>query len=300
MSHNPNNPTPTATDTVLHPLHGQISSQLASRHSLIVSPNWLTNFLSSRGANLPPLPALVSTAHFRILASDITTSLSPAGGQEVLPRAVDDVNVKELRLQASVLVQVLDVVDVGSSKWSQVEAIERVERGEEIRGREVIRTVGGIADDNDTTTNTTTSTTTTTTTNSANTYAGAELQSASKLSAGPHKLVLQDAKGVRVMAFELVKIPKIGLSTAASASLPTATVQAQRQNDSLHINGENPGTFIGVKLLLSPGTLVRRGMVMLTPDTCVVLGGKVDAWDKKWKADRKATLTALVAEAAAG
>ncbi|KIV96368.1 hypothetical protein PV10_00249 [Exophiala mesophila] len=290
MSHNPNNPTPTATTTALHPLHGQISSQLASRHSLVVSPNWLTNFLSSRGANLPPLPALVSTAHFRILASDITTSLSPAGGQEVLPRAVDDVNVKELRLQASVLVQVLDVVDVGSSKWSQVEAIERVERGEEIRGREVIRTVGGMTDDDDTTT----------TTNSANTPTGAQLQSASKLSAGPHKLVLQDAKGVRVMAFELVKIPKIGLSTAASASLPTATVQPQRQNNSLQINGEDPGTFIGVKLLLSPGTLVRRGMVMLTPDTCVVLGGKVDAWDKKWKADRKATLTALVAEAAAG
>lgn len=285
----------------LHPLHGQIASQLAARHSLVVSPTWLSDFLSTRGANLPPLPALVSTAHFRILASDITTSLWPAGGQEALPRAVDDVNVKELRLQTSVLVQVLDVVDVGSSKWSQVEAIERVERGEEIRGREVIRTIGGVTDDdNNNTEATTTTTTTAAAANPANGTTNANLSNTSKLSAGPHKLVLQDSKGARVMAFELVKIPKIALSTAASASLPTAPGQAHHQNNSLHLHGDDPGMYLGVKLLLNPGTLVRRGMVMLTPDTCVVLGGKVEAWDKKWKADRKATLTALIGEAATG
>ena len=54
--------------------------------------------------------------------------------------------------------------------------------------------------------------------------------------------------------------------------------------------------FIGCKLLLRSGTVVRRGMVMLTNDKCVVLGGKVEAWDKKWKDERKQRLLALLSE----
>jgi len=48
--------------------------------------------------------------------------------------------------------------------------------------------------------------------------------------------------------------------------------------------------------MLRAGTVIRRGLVMLTPDNCVVLGGKVEAWDKKWKGERKQILTALVEE----
>lgn len=126
----------------LHPLHAQLSNALLTRHNLPVSTAWLTEFLASRGPNaLPPLPALTSTAHFRLLASDIRTSLSPTTPKNVFPEDVAGVDTKERRLEGTVIVQVLDVIDVGSSKWSQVEAIESVERGEEVRGREVIRTV---------------------------------------------------------------------------------------------------------------------------------------------------------------
>jgi hypothetical protein len=38
-------------------------------------------------------------------------------------------------------VQVLDIEDIGTSLWSQIEAIERVERGEAIHGREIVRTI---------------------------------------------------------------------------------------------------------------------------------------------------------------
>jgi hypothetical protein len=37
-------------------------------------------------------------------------------------------------------------------------------------------------------------------------------------------------------------------------------------------------------------------MIMLKPENCVVLGGKVEAWDAKWKQDRKQTLNTLLAD----
>ncbi|OAP58477.1 hypothetical protein AYL99_07567 [Fonsecaea erecta] len=272
----------------MHPLHNQVSSALQTRHNIAVNPQWLNTFLTSRGPNPPPLPALISTAHFRILASDITTTVSPGTTAEAFPAGISDVNVKERRLEGTVIAQVLDVLDVGSSKWSQVEAIERVERGEEVRGREVIRTVNGMGDDDEVVNGTAAPATVT----GANTSSSTGLSSASKkLSFGPHKLLLQDARGTKVLAFELVKIPKIGLSTAASASLPPSA-----RNLGPTATLEDPGMFIGCKLLLRPGTVVRRGMVMLTPENCVALGGKVEAWDKKWKEERKQRLTALVRE----
>ena len=277
----------------LHALHAQVTSALQTRHNIPVNPQWLNAFLNSRGQNPPPLPALISTAHFRILASDITTSVTPSSATEAFPDGVSDVNVKERQLQGTVIVQVLDVLDVGSSKWSQVEAIERVERGEEIRGREVIRTVDGM-DEEDGAEGNGAATRPTAASGNANSTASATNSNTSsnkKLSAGPHRLLLQDAKGSKVLAFELEKIPKIGVSMSAGAILPRNLAAAANS-----LTLDDPGMFIGCKMLLRSGTVVRRGMVMLTPGDCVVLGGKVEAWDKEWKEERKQRLTALVAE----
>jgi len=279
----------------LHPLHAQLSAILQARHNLAVNATWLNDFLQSRGTNPPPLAVLASTAHFRILASDITATLSPTGAADVFPAGVADVNVKEHLLGGTVITQVLDVLDVGSSKWSQVEAIERVERGEEVRGREVIRTVDVMDGDNNapaadpasaasagarlSTSNSTSNS------NSATT--------SSKLSLGPHKLLLQDVAGTKVLAFELVKVPKIGLSVAASVPVPQNQGFAGAAAAAVPAS-DDPGMFIGCKLLLKPGTVVRRGMVMLTPGNCVSLGGKVEAWDRKWKEQRKERLAALI------
>lgn len=271
-------------------LHAQLNASLLSRHNLSVSPAWLAEFLSSssRGPNTPLL-ALTSTAQFRVLASDIRNSLSPASPENLLPEGVADVNVKERHLKGVVVVQVLDVIDIGSSMWSQVEAIERVERGEEVRGREVVRSVASGGEDGSGNA----------VTNGGGPAVAANNYNNKKLSSGPHKLLIQDSKGTQVLAFELVKVPKIALSIPASAFAPPATGLVGTGNpaqQSLQI--DDPGMFIGCKLLLKPGTVVRRGIVMLSPESCVVLGGKVEAWDRKWKAERKDRLVALVVEGA--
>jgi RecQ-mediated genome instability protein 1 len=201
------------------------------------------------------------------------------------------VAVRDRRLQGHVIVQVLDVHDVGSSKFSQIEAIERVERGEEIRGREVIRSVAVDEDNSNPAASTSSSTST------------------AKLTSGPHRLVVQDAKGTRMVALEVEKVPRVGVSVSAGAKLPASVVRQSgggggggsggantSTSNSGTVVADDPGMFIGCKLLLRPGTVIRRGMVMLTPDKCVVMGGKVEAWDRKWKEGRKGRLIALLAE----
>ncbi|KIW50528.1 hypothetical protein PV05_09331 [Exophiala xenobiotica] len=270
----------------MHPLHSQISSALQSRQQLSVNGEWLNEFLDSRGPNPPPLPALISTAQFRILTSDITTSLSPSS-TGLFPRDVADVNVKARQLPGTVVVQILDVLDVGSSKWSQVEAIERVERGEEVRGREVIRTVDANGEEEGPDP-TATAASHASATGPTATADGSVTNK--KLTAGPHRLVIQDARGTKAMAFELEKIPKVGISISASVPSPAAHGdQAFRPS-----NQDDIGMYIGCKLVLKPGTVVRRGIVMLKPENCVVLGGKVEAWDTKWKEERKQTLNTLL------
>lgn len=48
--------------------------------------------------------------------------------------------------------------------------------------------------------------------------------------------------------------------------------------------------FIGMKVVLKKGSVVRRGMVMLERGHVNVLGGKVEAWDEAWKKGAKKRL----------
>lgn len=204
---------------------------------------WLHNFLGTARANTP-LPALRQTALFRLLATDITTTIqsSPA---LVFPSGIADPAITELRIPGPIATQVLDVEDIGRSRWSQVEAIEAHERGETTKGREIIRVV---PDD----------------TNNGNsgTQAVNNAATSHEKSSGPHKLLLQDAKGTKVYAFELVTV-----------------------------NGINVTMPIGTKLVLR-NSAVARGVVLLEPRCVEILGGKVDAWEKKWREERKAVLKA--------
>jgi RecQ-mediated genome instability protein 1 len=229
----------------------QISAALQTRHNLSVNLTWLAAILSTIRTPAPPLPALTSTAHFRLLTSDFTTSLSISNTSALLPTDISEPDIKERKLTGNVPLQVLDVEDIGTSKWSQVEAIERVERGEEIRGREVIRTLpveaGEGPGDNPAATN----------------AAGR-----AAWSSGPHKYLLQDARGTKAVAFEKVKVPKLGLS--------------------------DDGMSIGMKIMLKAGSVARRGVVMLAPENVIVLGGKVETWDKTWRDGRKERLKRAV------
>lgn len=224
--------------------HPQIAATLLQKHSLPISPVWLGTQLSvPRSGPTPPLPSLTQTALFRLLASDFTISLSKADCNSLLPTDINDASTKERRLSGDVPVQMLSVEDVGSSKWSQIEAMERIERGEEVRGREIVRTVD---------------------VDSANARGAGAASTTAVSSRGPHKFVLQDAKGTKLVAFEKEKIAKMGLG--------------------------DKECLIGMKVVVKKGAVVRRGIVMLSTSNVSVLGGKVDAWDEAWKKDAKKRL----------
>jgi RecQ-mediated genome instability protein 1 len=258
-------------------LHAALTTALYQKYTLAVSQAWLSAFLTQLASNnrpTPPLPALTSTAHFRILASDIRSSLvtsSPTpGGQRVhfLPLNITDPAVKETRLAGPVVVQLVDIADVGASKWSQVEAIERVERGEEVRGREVIRTVSALEDGGE---EDEVGLPTPAATAASGGNGNGMSQRAShnaKRSNGPHRLILQDAKGTKAVAFEMEPIPKLWVG--------------------------DEGLGIGCKFVLVEGALVRRGSLMLQSAKVKVLGGKVELWDREWKHGRKERLIADV------
>lgn len=248
-----------------------LKTELDSRYALTPSDGWLTTFLSTI-SRPPPLPALTSTAHFRLIQTDITASLI-ARPTALLPSTIGDVQVKNNVLQSDMVVQVLEIIDTSTSKYSQIEAIERVERGEEIRGREVIRNVStnddGTDDDGGPRQNAYGRP------SGNNTLAN---RAGKKGTTGPHKLLLQDIAGTRIWGFELSRIEKITIINTN----PNSTEGAGQS--------QVEGTQIGCKLLLKKGTIVRRGMVMLSPSNVNVMGGKIEAWDDKWRTGRKPRL----------
>lgn len=226
--------------------HAQIATALIQKYSLAVSSTWLSNNVPIPPSGpSPPLPSLTQTALFRLLASDFTTSLSKTNPNSLFPTDINDINKKERKLSGDIPVQLLSVEDIGSSKWTQIEAIERVERGEEVRGREIVRVVdvdssdarGGISP-----------------TNTAMTA----------LNSGPHKYVLQDANGTKVVAFDQERIGTMTL--------------------------ENKACAVGMKLLLKKGCVVRRGLLMMRVADVKLLGGKIEAWDEAWKNGTKKRL----------
>jgi len=178
----------------------QILNHLTTQKNLTPSPSWLNPFLSTQRPTTP-LNALVQTAHFRLLASDITTSLS-RNASGCLPTDVGDVNVKERRLGGSIVVQVLDVEDVGRSRWEQVEAIEALERGEGTKGREIVR-VTAAAEDGD-----------------GGGGGGKGF--------GPHKLLLQDAAGTRVYGFEEGSVEGVGVGMSIGCKMLLKGVVVRR------------------------------------------------------------------------
>ncbi|KAL4960777.1 OB fold domain-containing protein [Aspergillus stella-maris] len=229
-------------------LQDQLAAQLQSKF-LTASQAWLFTFLATQNQRNIPIAALTKTALFRLLNTDFRESLSPQS-TSLLPVDIYDPNVQERRLPGTIPVQVLDIEDIGTSIWSQVEAIERVERGETVRGREIIRTVNvGDEEPNNETNSRTTA--------NANANAGASANESS----GPHRLILQDAKGTRAVGIEISHVNGIAIN-----SLP-----------------------IGAKLLLRNAT-VARGMILLTPESIEVLGGKIEAMNQAWKDGRKERL----------
>jgi len=214
-----------------HNLIAELTQHLNSRH-LHPTPAWLQSFVSTTRPNTP-MAALKQTALFRLLATDITTTLVQSANT-VFPIDVLNARVPSRNVAGPIVCQVLDIDDIGLSRWAQVEAIEAKERGETTKGREIVRVV---ENENDGTT-----------------------VAPAVQSKGPFKLLLQDAKGVKVYALDL-----------------------------RGIDGINTSMTMGAKLVMR-NVDVRRAVFMLEPGGVQVLGGKIEALDKAWKDGRKERL----------
>ncbi|KAK6340909.1 hypothetical protein TWF696_009222 [Orbilia brochopaga] len=180
----------------------QISSHILSTKGILPSQTWLAAFLSTQKPNLP-FQSLSQTALFRLLASEITSSVQPTS-DNTFPSSIHDVHATNLQLKGPIAVQIVDIEDIGHSKLSQLEALEAAERGEKTKGKEVIRVVPGEEDDTDPD-------------NLGLTGVG-----------GPHKLTLDDANGSRVYAFEFKPINGVSIGMNIGTKLVLRDVRVAR------------------------------------------------------------------------
>ncbi|KAI1112861.1 hypothetical protein F5Y14DRAFT_239313 [Nemania sp. NC0429] len=255
-------------------LPAQIRSGLQNQGLPPPSAAWIRTALPNRNP-LPPLPALLATVKTRFLAADLTNPLLFDAPSPALPPNSSNPEVREVKLTRDIPVQVLDIENLSTSKWDQVEALEAIVRGEQTRGREIIRLPTGDEEDelaiDDPATQATVNGVERVRAHgrggaaaSAGAGTGAGALAVSKSST--HRLVLQDCKGQKLHGLELKRIDKIGVGT---------------------LN-------IGEKILLKRGAILARGTVLLEPATCTILGGKIEAWQKDWVENRLARLRQAV------
>jgi RecQ-mediated genome instability protein 1 len=179
---------------------GELMQHLAARH-LHPKAAWLQSFLSTQRPNTA-IAALKQTCLFRLLATDITSSLDPPAAS-VLPADILRGIVQSRPLAGPIVCQVLDIEDIGQSRWSQVEAIEARERGEMTKGREIVRVVEPDNDDSG--------------------QAAAPTQSK-----GPFKLLLQDAKGLQIYALDLRGIDGLNTNMNMGVKLLLRNIEVRR------------------------------------------------------------------------
>lgn len=243
-------------------LPSQVRSNLQGQGLPPPTLAWIQSVLPNRD-RMPPLPALAATAKARLMATDITTAGVLDASAAILPPNITNQEAKETRLTRDILVQVLDIDNLSKSKWEQVEELEAIARGEQTRGREIIRLPAAGEEDDEGA--------------YGSTAATQAISTGPNLRGGPpgsgavpknstHRLVLQDCRGQKVYGLELKRIERIGVGVMN----------------------------IGEKILLRKGAVVARGIVMLDPTLCTILGGKVEAWQKAWIDGRLARLREAV------
>ncbi|KAJ4348400.1 uncharacterized protein N0V89_009774 [Didymosphaeria variabile] len=171
-------------------LSAELTQHLNSRH-FYPAAAWLQSFVSGTRPNTA-LPALKQTALFRLLATDITASLQ-APTHTMFPQDALSPGTQTRTIAGPIICQVLDIEEIGLSRWAQVEQIEAKERGETTKGREIVRVV---EDENE----------------------GGTVAPAVH-SKGPFKLLLQDAKGAQIYAVDLRGIEGINTSMAMGTKL---------------------------------------------------------------------------------
>ncbi|CAK7244456.1 MAG: hypothetical protein STHCBS139747_005996 [Sporothrix thermara] len=261
----------------------QLRSALTSEQLPAPAQAWLQTIVAQQPPQQRTLPALVAAAKTRLLASDLTApSLFDmvSSPPPVFPRGLvgsSAASVQETRLANDVVAQVVDLENLSQSRWQQVEALEAIERGEQKRGREIIRvSAGRDVANNDDDGGDETAAVRTGSTGAVSASAAAASSTGTTTSSGDanatHRLVLQDAAGQTLFALELTRIYRIGVGRLR----------------------------MGEKLLLKTGTVVARGTLLLEPANVKFLGGHVEALHKTWVEGRLARLRSEARSAGQG
>ncbi len=108
---------------------------------------------------------------------------------------------KEMVIRGPALLQVLEVEDIGKSRWGHIEAIEAMERCEKTKGKEIIRDIPSEDGEN------------------AEGGGGGGSVPQNNRKGGPHKLLLEDWKGRRIYGMELSEVPKIEVNMAIGCKI---------------------------------------------------------------------------------
>lgn len=176
----------------------QLTTSLTSLGLPAPHPSFLSPILAVGLEKRTPLQGITATAKLRLFCADISLPniLVANPPPPILPQNITDVKIAARKLERDVLVQVLDVEDIGKSKWEQIELLESERKGETVKGREIIRVVP--AED---------AQPSSASTQAIGSQAGRQGEGAKE---GPFKLLMQDCKGNRVYGFELHKVPKLG------------------------------------------------------------------------------------------
>ncbi|KAI1424166.1 RecQ mediated genome instability protein Rmi1 [Xylaria sp. FL1777] len=250
-------------------LPAQIRSGLQSQGLPPPSLAWIQSAMPNRNP-LPPLPALIATVKTRFLAADLTSPALFDSPSPAFPSNPSNPEVREVKLTWDIPVQVLDIENLSKSKWEQVEELEAIARGEQTRGREIVRLPTGSEEDGFAVDGQATQLTVNGVERPAVQGRGGSAASVTTANAvsktSTHRLVLQDCKGQKLYGLELKRIDRIGIGS---------------------LN-------IGEKITLKKGATLARGTILLEATTCAILGGKVEAWQKDWVEGRLARLREAV------
>ncbi|POS84664.1 hypothetical protein EPUL_002768 [Erysiphe pulchra] len=254
------------------PIQNQITTLMASQGLPVLHPSFINSILTgSSSIRQQPITAIVATVKHRLLCSDINKNsikndnhiLSPTSS--CLPiRIINNKQIEASILNQDVFVQVLDVEDLGRSKWDQLESLEAEKRGETTKGREIIRTVVPAPSFEEEQEGLSTATSVTESNQPQN-----QNKILEKQGKGPFKLIVEDWRGTKTWALELKKVEKIGMP---------------------------PTMNIGCKIWLRKGCKVARGMLLMEPTTVSIIDGKIDIRDKAWKNEREKILREALGE----
>jgi RecQ-mediated genome instability protein 1 len=178
-------------------------TQHLNAKALYPTAAWLQGFISTVRPNTP-LPAIKQTALFRLLATDITTTLNQPPASAFPPNILNGASASTI-VHGPIICQVMDIEDIGHSRWSQVEAIEAKERGEMTKGREIVRVVEQDDDEGRT-----------------------QAARPEQQSKGPFKLLLQDAAGLRIYGLDLRGIEGLNMNMSLGLKLLIKDVDVRR------------------------------------------------------------------------